>query len=63
MNMRRAIITTLQDSGPATFIDLIGACCAGADDFNVNMLPGVLYQLIRECKVVVDGGLYSLDNE
>ena len=58
MNMRRAIIATLQDSGPATFIDLMGACCHGADDFNVNLLPGVLYQLVHDCTIGVDGGLY-----
>lgn len=58
MNMRAAIIATLTDSGPATFVQLIGVTCEHCDDFNVNILPGVLYQLVKECRVSVDGGLY-----
>lgn len=59
MDMRRAIIATLADSGGATFICLIGVTCEHADDFNVNLLPSVLYQLILEGRVVVDCGVYS----
>jgi len=62
MNMQQAIIATLTDSGPGTFVDLIGATVIGAEDFNINILPSVLYLLVRDCVVVVDGGLYSLDN-
>jgi hypothetical protein len=59
MNMRSATLHTLADSGAASFIDLIGATCEGADDFNVNLLPGILHQLIKEGRVIVDCGLYS----
>lgn len=60
MNMQSAVLHTLTDSGPAEFTDLIGATCAGADDFNVNLLPGVLYHLINENKVKVNCGVYSV---
>lgn len=59
MNMREAIVATLEDSGPATFVEVMGAACEGADDFNVNLLPGVLWQLGKEGKVKVDRGVYS----
>lgn len=59
MNMRKAILDTLSDSGGATFIGLIGVTCEHADDFNVNLLPGVLHQLVLEGRVVVDCGVYS----
>lgn len=57
--MRKAILATLADSGAATFVELIGVTCAGAEDFSIVLLPSVLYQLILEGRVVVDCGLYS----
>lgn len=62
VNMQSAVIHTLADSGAASFIDLIGATCEGCDDgeFKINLLPGVLHQLIKERRVAVDCGLYCI---
>lgn len=58
MSTREAILAALAVK-EASFVGLIKATC-GDPEWNVNLLPGVLYQLIKEGRVTVDCGVYSV---
>ena len=59
MSMRAAIIRVLECSGPKNMLGIVKAVC-DHDDFRYNDLPGVLHYLIRDGRVAVDCGIYSL---
>lgn len=60
MNMKKAILLTLEDSGPASFVDILGAAYLVSEDFSAEVLPGVLQQLVRTNIVRVQAGVYQI---